>query len=352
MRSPGLFDLQVNGFAGVDFNSVEVDADRLDHALEAMLATGVTACLPTLITAPADVLAARFAALDRAVAQSRLGPVMVPGYHLEGPFLNPAEGYAGCHPAGAMTAPETAVVDRLARGLTRPILLVTLAPELPGGEAFIAAMSAAGRVVAIGHSAADSATIARAAQAGARLSTHLGNGLPQTLHKVDNPLFAQLAEDRLMASLIADGIHLPPQAVKVMLRAKGPERAILVSDAVSAAATGPGLYPFAGMVVEHARDGSVRLPGSRYLAGSALTLDAAVRNLVDWHLATPDQAVRMASHNPRDLMRPALRRFSLDGDAGDVEWSPALRPREVRVGPVRRTFESAALGGRHASDRR
>jgi N-acetylglucosamine-6-phosphate deacetylase len=341
MRSAGLFDLQVNGFAGIDFNAETIDTDRLDHALEAMLATGVTACLPTLITAPADVLAARFIALDRAVAQSRLGPIMVPGYHLEGPFLNPAEGYAGCHPANAMSAPDEALVERLSRDLSRPILLVTIAPELPESERFISAMTSTGRVVAIGHSAADTATVARAAQAGARLSTHLGNGLPQTLHKVENPLFAQLAEDRLSASFIADGIHLPLHALKVMLRSKGLERSILVTDAVSAAATRPGLYPFAAMSVEHAADGSVRLPGSRYLAGSALTLDSAVRNLVTWELATPDQALRMASRNPRDLMAATLVAFSIEIDAGEVGWSQDLRPCEICVGPVRRTFGDA-----------
>ncbi len=335
MRSAGLFDLQVNGFAGIDFNSEAIDADGLDHALEAMLATGVTSCLPTIITASQDVLMARFAALDRAVAKSRLGPVMVPGYHLEGPFLSRAEGYAGCHPASAMTAPDEALVRRLAGGLARPILLVTVAPELPSGEAFIQAMAAAGRVVAIGHSAADSAILARAAEAGARLSTHLGNGLPQILHKVDNTLFAQLAEDRLHASFIADGIHLPPPALKVMLRAKGFDRSILVSDAVSAAATEPGLYPFADMVVEHGEDGSVRVPGGRSLAGSALTLDRAVRNLVGWGIAAPEDALRMASDNPRQLMAPALKAFGTEAGAGVVAWSSDLRTEDVRVSGLR-----------------
>ncbi len=344
MRSAGLFDLQVNGFAGIDFNAETIDADGLDHALEAMLATGVTACLPTLITAPAEALAARFAALDRAVARSRLAGAMVPGYHLEGPFLNPAQGYAGCHPADAMTAPDEALVERLARSLRRPILLVTVAPELPGGERFVRAMAASGRIVAIGHSAADAATVARAAEAGARLSTHLGNGLPQLLHKVDNPLFAQLAEDRLSASFIADGIHLPPPAVRVMLRAKGFERAVLVTDAVAAAAAAPGLYAFAGMQVEHAADGSVRVPGGRTLAGSALTLDAAVRNLTRWGFATPEQALRLASDNPRRLMAPALAAFSVEGEPGDVLWSPELRPRAVRVGGLERTFEDLSPG--------
>jgi len=342
-RSAGLFDLQVNGFAGVDFNAETIDADQLDHALEAMLATGVTSCLPTLITAQADVLAARFAALDRAVARSRLGPLMVPGYHLEGPFLNPAEGYAGCHPPDAMLLPDGSLVERCARCLARPILLVTVAPERPGGEAFVKAMSVVGRVVAIGHSAADSGIVAGAAGAGARLSTHLGNGLPQVLPKLDNTLFAQLAEDRLSASFIADGIHLPLPALKAMLRAKGLDRSVLVSDAVSAAATGPGVYPFAGLSVEHGEDGSVRLPGSRILAGSALTLDKAMRNLVEWRIATPDQALRLASDNPRRLMGPALGAFSVRSEAGGVGWSPDLRVREVRLGEGRWRFANDGI---------
>ena len=344
-RRAGLFDLQVNGFAGVDFNAETIDADQLDHALGAMLATGVTSCLPTLITAPVDALSARFAALDRAVARSRLGPIMVPGYHLEGPFLNPAEGYAGCHPPDAMLPPDGSLVERWARGLARPILLITLAPERPDGAAFVKSMAAAGRVVAIGHSAAEAGTVARAAEAGARLSTHLGNGLPQVLPKVDNTLFAQLAEDRLFASFIADGIHLPRPALKAMLRAKSLDRSILVSDAVAAAATGPGVYPFAGMSVEHAKDGSVRLPGSRFLAGSALTLDKAVRNLVEWSIATPEQAIRLASDNPRRLMRLALDAFSVRIEAGEVDWSPDLGVREVRLGERRWRFANGGFMG-------
>ncbi|MBM6583186.1 hypothetical protein ILT44_23575 [Microvirga sp. BT689] len=339
MRTSGLFDLQVNGFAGIDFNSEAIGADALDHALEAMLATGVTACLPTLITALDDALEARFAALDRAVAESRLGALMIPGYHLEGPFLNPGSGYAGCHPPEVMRTPDASLIGRLNRGLTRPILLVTIAPELEGSRAFIRSITAEGRVAAIGHSAAGFETVAAAAEAGASLSTHLGNGLPQFLPKLDNPLFAQLAEDRLSASFIADGIHLPPHALKSMLRAKGNERAILVSDAVSAAAAAPGLYPFAGMTVEHAPDGSVRLPGSPYLAGSALALDQAVRNLVDWDFATADEALRMASDNPRRLMAAAIVALTTGQPDSEVLWSDDLYPLAVEVGGIERCYE-------------
>jgi N-acetylglucosamine-6-phosphate deacetylase len=334
MRTAGLFDLQVNGFSGIDFNDEAIEADALDHALEAMLATGVTACLPTLITSPDDVLEARFASLDRAVSRSRLGRFMVPGYHLEGPFLNPAEGYAGCHPAEAMRPPEASLIARLHRVLGRPILIVTIAPELAGSSDFIRSMAAEGRVVGIGHSAAGFEAVATAADCGARLSTHLGNGVPRLLPKLDNSLFAQLADDRLAASFIADGIHLPPGALKVMLRAKGSDRAILVSDAVSAAAAPPGPCRFAGTTLEHAADGSVRLPGSLYLAGSSLTLDRAVRNLISWNLAAPVEALRMASDNPRRLMATAVSALSATPPQGTVEWSDDLRLRAVEVGPI------------------
>lgn len=339
MRTSGLFDLQVNGFAGVDFNSEAIDAEALDHALEAMLSTGVTVCLPTLITASDDVLEARFAALDQAISESQLGPLMIPGYHLEGPFLNPDNGYAGCHPPEAMRPADASLIERLTRVVKRPILLVTIAPELEGSAQFIRAMTETGRVIAIGHSSADFEAVSAAAEAGASLSTHLGNGLPQLLPKLDNPLFAQLAEDRLSASFISDGIHLPPLALKSLLRAKGAGRSILVSDAVSAAATAPGLYPFAGMTVEHASDGSVRVPGSAYLAGSALVLDQGVRNLVEWGLATAHEAISMASHNPRCLMARAMTALATDLPESTVLWSDDLYPLSVEVGGLERRYE-------------
>jgi N-acetylglucosamine-6-phosphate deacetylase len=334
MHSAGLIDLQVNGFAGVDFNSTALTAAALDRALHAMLRTGVTTCLPTLITAPEDVLGARFAALDAAIAGSRLGPVMVPGYHLEGPFLNPAPGYAGCHPPAAMVAPDVFLVERLAAGLRWPILLLTLAPERPGAEALIDWARRRGTLVAIGHSAAGAVEVARAAELGAVLSTHLGNGLPHLLPKFENPLLAQLAEDRLSASFIADGIHIPPFALRALLRAKGLARSILVTDATSAAAAPAGHYELAGMAIERAADGAVRVPGASVLAGSSLELDQAVRNVVAWGIATGDAAIGLASANPAALLAPALAAHRLRLADGAIDWSPELRPLSVRADGV------------------
>jgi len=331
MRTQGLVDLQVNGFAGVDFNDSGLDAAALDHALHAMLRTGVTTCLPTVITAAEPELAERLAALDRAVANSRFGPLMVPGFHLEGPFLNPAPGFAGCHPSDAMPPPDPGLLQRVTAGLRRPVLLLTLAPEREGAAELIAWARARRMLVAIGHSAADSTQVAAAAELGVTLSTHLGNALPQTLPKFLNPMMAQLAEDRLSASFIADGIHIPPAVLRVLLRAKGNGRTVLVTDATAGAAAPPGMYRFAGMTIERSTDGTVRVPSTPRLAGSALCLDQAVRNLVAWGIAEPAIAIGLASANPAHLLAPALAGHAPLPQAA-VTWSTSLYPVAVRIG--------------------
>ena len=299
----GYADLQVNGYAGVDFNDDRLTADALDHALAAMQAGGVTLCLPTLITAPAAVLQARLHALDHAVAHSRLGPAMVPGYHLEGPFLSPETGYAGCHPTAAMIDPDPALLARWTAGLRRPVLLLTLAPERPDGLTLVRWAVAHGMVVSIGHANAGADIVASAVVAGATLSTHLGNGLPRMMPKFDNPLMAQLGQDGLAASFIADGLHVPRPALRAMLRAKG-RNAILVTDAVAAADAPPGQYGFAGMIIESGADGFVRANGT--LAGSSLTMAQAVQNVVAWGICDMAGAHAMASDTPRRILAPAL----------------------------------------------
>ncbi len=337
--SPGLVDLQINGFAGVDFNDPAITPADLDRALEAMLATGVTQCLPTIITAHPHELVERFQALDKAVAESRLGPLMCPGYHLEGPFLNPAPGYHGCHPPQAMTAARPELIAEVERGLSRPILMVTLAPEREGAIRLTKSLAEAGKIVAVGHSAADFDQVSAAADVGLSLSTHLGNGLPQSLHKLANPIFAQLAEDRLMAGFIADGIHVHPKALAAMIRAKGFERSILVTDAVVAAAAPIGRYHFAGMAVDRMPDGSVRQEAG-LLAGSALCLDEAVRNVVSWGIATPAQAFAMASDHALAAIRPALAAHGLVLAEGEVEWSDELFVRRVRLADQERHYDA------------
>jgi N-acetylglucosamine-6-phosphate deacetylase len=326
MQTPGLIDLQVNGYAGVDFNDAALTADAMDHALAAIRAANVTTCLPTLITADEATLTARLTALDNAVAASRLGAAMVPGFHLEGPFLNPAPGYAGCHPPDAMILPDPAVLARITKTLRRPILLLTLAPEQQGAIPLIAWARTRGMIVAMGHTAADHATTLQAVNAGVTLSTHLGNALRQPQPKFDTPLMAQLAADALQASFIADGIHVPPHALKIMLRAKTPSRSILITDATSAAAAPPGMYRFAGMTIQRTTDSAVRIADTASLAGSALSLDQAVRNLVAWKLTDPATALIMASANPSALLTPACAHHGITLPSTRVTWTPDLQP--------------------------
>ena len=249
-HTPGLFDLQVNGFAGVDFNDSGLTPDRFEHALNKILSTGVTQFLPTLITADRSTLLHRFKALEVAVSASERAQTMVPGYHLEGPFLNAAPGFSGCHPAAVMTDPDIGLVDEIQAQLSKPIVLITLAPERPGALDFIKQARARNIAVAIGHSDARTPVVKEAIAAGATLSTHLGNGVAHHMHKFDNPIIAQLSEDHLWGCFIVDGIHIPLPVCTLYLRSKTLAKSILVTDAVSAACADVGHYPFAGMTVE------------------------------------------------------------------------------------------------------
>jgi len=188
-----------------------------------------------------------------------------------------------------------------------------------------------GICVAMAHSAASVRQVRAAADAGLSLSTHLGNGLPRILPRTDNALIGQLGEDRLAACFIADGHHLSPDELGALLRIKGLERSILVTDAVLAAGAPPGRYRFADMEIELDGAGAVRRPGQANLAGSALQLDQAVRNVVAWGLATPVEAIRMASDNARAAIAGAAAAHGVPLPAGRVRWSDDLRPVEVSL---------------------
>ena len=332
----GFFDLQVNGFAGVDFNAPDLTPQAMDAALEGMLSCGVTKCLPTIISAGPDQLADRFRALEDSVRQSRLGPYMVAGYHLEGPFISPDDGYRGCHPAAAICAADVALFERVQKAAGGRIRLVSLAPEVAGAPELIDHLRNAGLCVALAHTAATRAEIGDAVDRGACLSTHLGNGTPRHLEKHDNPIIHQLGDDRLHASFIADGQHLPAGVLKLYLRAKGVSRSILVSDATAAAAAGAGNYTLGELVIARGADAVVRLPGTPYLAGSALGLDQALRNLVAWAGLDLAEVSTMAAINPRRLLFGPGASVRTGAPAELVWWEPTdsgPRVSAAQVGP-------------------
>lgn len=298
---PGFVDLQVNGFAGVDFNTPGQPPDEIHRALEAMRATGVTLCLPTLITSSFET----FAGCARAVLAARHPAVA--GLHMEGPYLSPLDGPRGAHPAAHLAVASVDDFARRQEAAGGRIRIVTLAPEVPGALGLIEHLARSGVRAAIGHTAAGPAQVEDAVRAGAVLSTHLGNGCATVLHRHDNPLWAQLAADGLAASFIADGIHLPPFVLKAMVRAKGPGRSILVTDAVAAAGSPPGRYRLGELEVEQGRSGRVGLPGTEHLAGSALTMDRAVANAARFTGLPLDSVLPQATTQPASLVGAAPR---------------------------------------------
>jgi len=303
---PGLVDIQVNGYAGFDFNG-EGNAwtgENL-HALVGKLARrGVVVILPTLTTDDPKhmvALARRYAGLVE--ADEQLAAAM-PKLHIEGPFISPVEGPRGAHPK-CHIKPPTAIPDlfeRLMDASAGRIGMMTLAPELPGAIDLIRRVADAGVVPAIGHCQAGNETIAEAVAAGAKISTHLGNGSHQALPRLDNYVQTQLAEDRLFASFIADNQHMPLSTLKNFIRAKTPARSVLVTDAIAAAEMPPGTYNLGSLLVEVNAEGRCSHPGQWNLAGSVLTMDRAVINTFLHCDVTFEQAWAMASDGPARLI--------------------------------------------------
>jgi N-acetylglucosamine-6-phosphate deacetylase len=311
---PGLFDLQVNGFAGVDFNGADLTADRAAEALDRLRRTGVTRALPTLITSSFE----RFAANARVLG--RMTQEAIAGIHMEGPYISPEEGPRGAHPREHVRAATTDDFRRRQDAACGRIALVTLAPEVPGVLPLIEHLAASGVRVAIGHTAADPATIAEAIRAGATLATHLGNGCAQMLPRHPNVIWELLAADGVCASLIVDGHHLPPATVKAMVRAKGAGRTLLVTDATAAAASPPGRHRLGGLECDADERGRVALAGTPYLAGSALTMPEAIANTVRFTGLSLDEVLPMASTLPASYLGTATAgRVTADWDAGPGE---------------------------------
>lgn len=277
-----LFDLQVNGFAGIDFQKLDVSAAHLHRACRALRRHRTCHILLTLITDEISSLEEKFARFEAMRTEDPLIRDTVVGYHLEGPFLSPRPGFHGAHRPDLMRPPDWRTFAQLQRAANGRIRLVTIAPEWKGSPRFIARAASEGVLVAIGHSDANVEQIDAAARAGLSLCTHLGNGCPAELHRHDNIVQRLLARDDLVACVIPDGIHLPTHVLRTILRVKPRNKIVLTTDCMAAAGAPPGRYSLQDEVFEVSRDRVVRKPGSSNFAGSALTLDRGVNNTTSW----------------------------------------------------------------------
>ena len=316
--TPGWIDLQVNGFAGVDYNAPGTPIEEVARSIRAILDTGVTRFFPTVITGPPDRITGALRNLANAKEASWEGAAME-AFHVEGPYISPEDGPRGAHPERWVRPPDLDEFRRFQEAARGNIRLVTLSPEWPDAPRFIETVVREGLVVSIGHTAATAGQIADAVSAGATLATHLGNGAHAVLPRHPNYLWQQLADDRLAASFIADGIHLPASFLKVALRAKGAERSILVTDAVMPAGCAPGRYKLGEVDVELHADAGVRLLGGTRLAGSALRMDRALENVMRCAGLSLREAVTLATRNPARVGRIVGRQRGLNpGERADL----------------------------------
>lgn len=267
---PALFDPQVNGFGGVDFQNPDITLEALEHAANELRRAGCPQMLATLVTAAPDALTEQFRRIADCIERSERLREAILGFHLEGPFISPDPPYAGAHPAALTRDPDWKLFTRWQKASGGRIRLVTLAPERAGAAEFTRQAARSGVTVSLGHTNASAAQLWAAVEAGARLFTHLGNGCPGELPRHDNIIQRALAIPDLLASVIPDGIHVPPPSLANLLRALGPGRFVFTTDAMSAAGAPPGRYNFGPLETVVGADRIVRNPGANSLAGSAL----------------------------------------------------------------------------------
>lgn len=325
--APGFIDVQVNGFAGVDYCSSATPAEEIGRSIDVIHSSGTSLFFPTVITNSPEEMVGALRNLAAAKGSLSNGAAME-GFHVEGPFISPKDGPRGAHPQRWVSRPDIALYRKMQEAAQGQIKLFTLSPEWDEAPAFIEAVAADGVTVSIGHTCGTEKQIEAAVAAGATMSTHIGNGADSTLPRHPNYLWQQLADDRLFAGMIADGIHLGKDFLRVALRAKGVERAVLVTDAAMPAGCLPGPFKLGEVEVELLPPGDrVVLRGGSRLAGSALFMHKGVEKLMTIGQLSLANAVRMGTVNPARCCNVNGRKLGLvAGERADFvrfRWDPA-----------------------------
>lgn len=316
--APAWIDLQVNGYAGVDYNSPVTPHEEIARSIQVLHSTGTARFFPTVITGSPDNMTGSLQNLAKAKESLAEGGAME-GFHVEGPHISPEDGPRGAHPERWVRPPDINEYRRWQEVTDGQIRLVTISPEWPEAPKYIESLVQDGVVISIGHTKATAQQIQDAVSAGATKSTHIGNGAHSMLQRHPNYIWEQLAEDRLTAGFIVDGIHLGPAFFKVALRAKTVARALLVTDASMPACAAPGIYKLGEQEVELTADNRVVLLGQNRLAGSALRMDRAIENTMRITGISLTEALSMANRNPARVGRIGGRQRGLaPGERADI----------------------------------
>jgi len=306
MQPIGYFDLQVNGYGGVDFNSDGLSGEDLEKALAALRRDGVELVLPTIITDTMEAICARVGRVVELREQSAVAREMIAGVHVEGPFINENDGYRGAHPKDAVRAADVEDVKTILEAGSGLVKLVTLAPERDSGFKTIDFLARSGVRISAGHSDASLDQLKGAIDHGLSMFTHVGNACPMQMHRHDNIIQRALAHcDRLYLTFIADGTHVPLFVLKNYLNMADPDRCIVVSDAIAPAGLGPGRYRFARWDLLIEDDLVARSPDRSHFVGSAITMRQSEANLKKIGLS--DQAcAKLTRSNPRAAIEPGF----------------------------------------------
>ena len=299
----GYFDLQVNGYGGIDFNNDALASEGLHKACLALKADGVGGILATIITEEIELMCSRLSNLTRLREKDSLAKQMIAGIHIEGPFINETTGYRGAHPAGAIKPANVDDMQRLLDASADLTRIVTLAPERDDGQAVTKYLAQQGIVVSAGHCNASLDELNAAIDAGLSMFTHLGNGCPMEINRHDNIIQRALSlADKLWFTFIADGFHIPFFALKNYLKAAGLDHCLIVSDAIAAAGLGPGRYTISRWDLLIGEDLVARSPDGSHLLGSAMSLGHGETKLRE-ELGFNDKQIRkLMMENPRQAI--------------------------------------------------
>ena len=302
---PGFIDVQVNGYRGVDFTgdgSVPLTIESCAAACRAYLAeAGCIAFLPTIITSHEAEYAVTLPLVATVMEMPEFEGRLV-GMHLEGPFLSAEPGAKGAHRSECMGPPSTEYFDRLCDMARGKIKIMTIAAELPGAAEFTAYAVSRGVTISIGHSLASGEDLQNAVAAGARMFTHLGNGMPNQVHRHDNIVMNCLADDHLIAGIITDSFHLPKAILTTILRAKSAKNAVVVSDIAYLGGCEPGEYSWQGEVVRLEENGYLHMPSRQAMAGSSRNMIQCMNHLASLNILDQEELMQVAFYNPLKLI--------------------------------------------------
>ena len=296
----GYFDLQVNGYGGVDFNQDDLTPDQLHCACEKLCADGVEGILATIITEKLDLMCGRIARIVELREKDDLAKKLIAGIHVEGPFLNETSGFRGAHPADAIIPGEPALAGRLLDAGKEIVKVMTLAPERDRDFRVTKLLRKQGVIISAGHSDATLDQLRGAIDSGLSMFTHVGNGCPMQMHRHDNIIQRALSlHEQLWLCFIADGVHVPPPALRNYIRAAGYDRSIVVTDAIAPAGLGPGRYTLGRWDLLIGEDMVARAPDGSHFVGSAGTMNKSVKILREKVDLSDEICRKLTCENPR-----------------------------------------------------